>query len=330
MFSVCQLSRSICLVGSMLLSLLVIQPAGAQAIWFVPHGGPHGGAPDYMDLFRPGAPWQQAASHVQQFEIGGEVAVYAPGSDLSQIIEGLRHLNIGLVVGIGPLSGNTNGGKRCGFHVEGYSAPGEPLAEALRIKKLGGVVQYFSMDEPVYYGHVWNGANACHSSIPDIAKEIAEKLRQIRTVFPQAQVGEVEPMPVPGVPLATWLADLETLFDTFQASSGQKMAFFRIDVVWPAQWQPWIAPLAQLLRRKGIPLQVIYDSNAPDANGSDARAIAGTIAIFKEYESGGRSPPDVAAIQWWTKYPSHVLPETDPTSGTYLINQYVRWRQSHH
>ena len=120
------------------------------------------------------------------------------------------------------------------------------------------------MDEPVYYGHIWNGPNACHSSIPDIAKEIAENLRQVRTIFPQAQFGEAEPMPIPGVPLATWLADLETFFDTFQASSGQKVAFFRADVVWSARVATVDPPLgATAATEAGIPLQVIYDSNGP-------------------------------------------------------------------
>jgi hypothetical protein len=283
-----------------------------------------------MALFPQNAPWQQAASHVQAFEISGDMAFAGADSDLAQIINGLRLRHVDLVVGIGPLSGFRNGAKVCGVRVEGYSSPGGTLAEAQHIKRLGGDVQYFAMDEPLYYGHIWSGPSACHSSVGDIAKEIADKFRQVRTVFPQAQFGEVEPMPVPGVPVATWLADLEGLFDGFQASTGQKIAFFRIDVVWSAPWQPWIPPLAQLLRRKGIPLQVIYDSNGPDANASDARAVAGTIAIFKKYESDGRSAPDVAAIQWWTKHPSHALPETDPTSGTYLIDQYVKWRQSRH
>ena len=181
-----------------------------------------------------------------------------------------------------------------------------------------------------YFGHIYNGPNACHTPVPDIAKEIAENLRQVRTVFPQAQFGDGEPIPVPNVPLATWLADLATFFDVYQASSGQKLAFFRLDIGWTSPWQRYIPPLVQLLHQKGIPLQVIYDAGMPDANISDERAVASTIANYKTYELGGRSPPDVALIQFWTKYPSHVLPETDPRTTTYLINQYVKWRQSRH
>ena len=324
-----QLSRLMCVTGAMLLSLLAARPAAAQKVWLDPHEGPQG-ARDFMELFRPDAPWQQAASHVEAFEVGGGMAYQGPEADLRQIIADLRRRNIALAVGMGPLSGMVDGVQRCGYHVEGYGAPGGPLAVAQRMARFGGVVQYFVMDEVVYYGHVYNGPNACHSSPSDIAKEIADKIRQVRTVFPQAQYGDVEPSPIPSLPQATWLADLATFFDAFQANTGTKLAFFRLDLDWRGAWQPLIPPLAQILKQRGIPLQIIYDSSPLDANGSDARAVAGTIANFKLYESGGRSPPDAASIQWWTKYPSHVLPETDPTSGTYLINEYVRWRQSHH
>ena len=245
-----------------------------------------------------------------------------------QIINDLRRRGIGLAMGMGPLSANTYAGRPCGFHVEGYSAPGEAVAAAQRIKSLGGVIQYFSMDEPLFYGHYYSGPNACHASIADIAKETAEKIRRVREVFPQVQFGDVEPPQA--FPPSTWLADLQTWFDAFHTDTGQRLAYFRFELFFAQSWQQYIPPLTQLLRREGIPLQVIYDSNADDAKASDERAVAGTIANFKAYELGGRPPPDAASIQFWSKYPSHVLPETDPRSATYLIDQYVKWRQSHH
>jgi hypothetical protein len=322
-----RLSRLMWLAVLLLLNIAAARPAVAQKIWFDPRGGPTG-VPDFMDLFRPDAPWQQAASHVQVFEVTGQLRTTASDRDLIQIINDLRRRGIGLAMSMGPLSGNTYAGKPCGFHVEGYSAPLEAVALAERVKSLGGVIQYFTIDEALYYGHYWGGTNACHSSIADIARETAEKIRRVRAVFPEVQFGDVEP--IQGFPPATWLADLQTWFDAFHADTGQPLAFFRFELIFTQPWQQYIPPLTQLLRREGIPLQVIYDSNADDARASDARAVAGTIANFKAYESDGRSPPDAAAIQYWSKYPSHALPETDPTSATYIINQYVKWRQSHH
>jgi hypothetical protein len=326
MVSVRHLSRLTPLASLVLLNLVAAWPAVAQKVWFVPHAGPQG-VPDYMDLFRPGAPWQQAASHVAAFEISGEMAALGPEGDLKQIIDGLRSRNIALAAGAGMLDANVNGTTRCGYHVEGFSAPGEPNAAAKHIKASGGVAQYFAM-EAIYYGHFYSGPNACHASIANIARGVAEKVRQIHATFPQAQFGDVEPLQA--FPQATWLADVETWLDAFQADTGQRLAFFRLDLDWTRPWQQLIPPLAQLLHRKGVALQIIYDSDVKHANVSDEQAIANSIANFREYESDGRSPPDAGVIQFWSKYPSRVLPETDPRTATYLINQYVKWRQSSH
>jgi hypothetical protein len=39
--------------------------------------------------------------------------------------------------------------------------------------------------------------------------------------------------------------------------------------------------------------------------------------------------PDAVVIQSWAAYPKHVLPETDPTTMTGLINQYLSMRSLH-
>ena len=61
------------------------------------------------------------------------------------------------------------------------------VAEANRLKALGATAKFFTMDEPLYYGHIFGKPGwkvGCHSSIPDIARDVAEKVRQIRLVFP--------------------------------------------------------------------------------------------------------------------------------------------------
>jgi hypothetical protein len=74
--------------------------------------------------------------------------------------------------------------------------------------------------------------------------------------YPGVAFGDTEPM---GVPDGAWLADLEQWFDAYQAATGQQLAFFRVDMQWNANWQVQMRQLAPLLRRKGIPLQIIYN-----------------------------------------------------------------------
>lgn len=164
-------------------------PAASQAIWFSPLSGPTG-PKDYMDLFRPDAPWQFAAAHIKVFEIAyGMVASTASDADLKTIFADLRRRHIDLMVGLAPLSGPGQGPGACGYHVEGYGAHGTPYALARKLKALGAEPRYFGMDEPLYFGHVFGPQGqlrGCHSPIPDIAKDVADSVRQVRTFFPES------------------------------------------------------------------------------------------------------------------------------------------------
>jgi hypothetical protein len=297
---------------------VAMQSARVEEVWY----GTNNHQPDFLDLFNPDAAWAKAAAGISAIEFASDVALRAPLDQLQKIMANVRQRNLKLVVGLGPLSGP--GPHDCGQRVEGYSAPGEPLAVATRLKSVGAQPQYFLMDEPLYYGHVFGRAESgCHTTIHDIARDVASKLRQVRTVFPEVRFGDIEPLT--GFSSKTWLSDLESWLDEFEAETGEKLAFFQLDLAWHEPWQDRIPALVRLLRSRGVPLHVIYDGNGNET--SDKEAIANTIAHFKEYESSGRSPPDVAVIQYWTPHPSRSLPETDPGTATYVIDRYLSWRR---
>jgi hypothetical protein len=91
-------------LGFALSSFVVASSAMAQAIWFSPNPRLGNKADDYMDLFQPDAPWQQAASHVQMFEISGHLIMTAPEADLRRMFADLKRRHIGLEIGIEPLT----------------------------------------------------------------------------------------------------------------------------------------------------------------------------------------------------------------------------------
>jgi hypothetical protein len=250
---------------------------------------------------------------------GGQLLSPTGEALLPHMMTDLRDRHVALEVGVLPLTGQG----QCGFHVEGYSAAGQPLSNAKRLKAAGVDVRYFGMDEPLFYGHIFKGPNSCHSSVADIAKDVAEKFAQVRSVYPHVPWGDVEPM---GIPDAAWLPTLEEWFDAFEAATGQKLAFFRVDIQWASDWRGQMKPLSALLRRKGIPLQVIY--NGAGNAGSDAAWVAQATQHFKDYETSGLPRPDAAVFQSWTANPTHVLPESDPQTMTGLIEQYVQWNES--
>jgi hypothetical protein len=43
-------------------------------------------------------------------------------------------------------------------------------------------------------GYFYSGPRDCHSSVEAIANEVAEKAKQMRTVFPDLKVGDIEPV----------------------------------------------------------------------------------------------------------------------------------------
>jgi hypothetical protein len=297
-----------------LLLFMFIDPASAfsQEIWF----GPNAGTVDYMALFEPNAPWRQVSSQVKVLAVAGD-ANTAMRLDLPRALAGLKARHIALTIGSLPLTGDG-----CGFGVEGYSASGQPLADSLRLNAAGADVRYVMMDEPLYYGHVYNGKNACHSSIAEIAKDVALKVKQMQSVYPGVALIDVEPV---GIPNENWDVDLERWFDAYEAATGQRLAFFCADIQWNAQWQRDMRKLIGLLRRKGIPLQVIYNGNG-DAR-SDEQWVAQAVAHFKQYETI-LPPPAVATFMTWDAHPTHNLPETDPWTMTGLIRKYVAWTRS--
>lgn len=325
-------------LGCLLSGLVVTSPAAAQQIWFSPQPRLGGGA-DYMELFRPDAPWQRAASHVQMFEVSGHSilgsppADFMPEADLRQMFSDLQRRHIGLEIGVEPLTApGPRGPTNCAYHVEGYGGP-LPLGVAQRAKALGAEPQFFGTDEPLYFGHVFgspDGKHGCHASIAELASDVANVVRQVRTVFPGMRFGDVEPLTFqPGDPWFQndrWLSDLSNWFDAYQAAVGDRLAFFRIDMWWTKWWQPHLPALAALLARKGIPLQLIYNGDGQDR--TDATWIAHAVAHFKEFELGPWPKPAVAVFQYWTPNPTHVLPESNPLTATGLIDRYVQWQQT--
>lgn len=308
-------------VGCSLLACFVFaRPSYGQEIWFSPRSGP-AYADDFYRLFDGSAPWQKAASHVKVFGLSIQLETDATDEQLKRIIDGLRGRRIALELDMLPLTGRGNyiAPNGCGFLVEGYAAPLQSIGVAKRFKALGGDVFSFTMDEPLYYGHFFSGTNACHSPVEQLVADAAEKIKQVRSQFPDVEIGEAEPIPAV---TKSGLADLEKWLDGLQAATGKPLSFLRLDINWAAQWQPQVIAVAQLLKRKGVQLQIIY--NGSDHDTSDQEWTSRALANANAFEAVVK--PDVVVIQSWSPYPKRVLPETDPTTMTGLINQYVSSR----
>jgi hypothetical protein len=300
-------------------------PTQTQTIWFSPiipaAWNNMIGSVDYLDLFAPGAPWTTASSRIQVFKMYTQMlSPTFPGSfpdeTLQQIFSYLHSHHIALAVEFPPLTPTAT----CGMGVEGFA--GElALSVAIRIQQLGGNLQYVAFDEPFYHGGVlYSGPNACQWSPEQIAANALQSVVQIRTVFPKVIVGDIEPLPAG----ANWLNEYTAGIDAWRAAAGAPFAFFHFDVNWQDDWKPSVESMHQALQQRGIPFGIIYNGWITDL--SDAQWITDAENHYAEWEAQGGAIPSHVIFQSWYAYPQHVLPETDPTAFTYLIDSYFRQR----
>jgi hypothetical protein len=314
-----KLQMTLPLILLSVISPFAAQPSYGQDIWLDPRAGP-GGAPDYFDLFTPGAPWTRAASRTKAFEVSIQVLTMASDADLKKIFDGLRERHVALALGMLPLTGGPENAK-CGHNVEGYSSALQTLAVAQRVKKLGGEPQFYDMDEPLYFGHLYAGQNACHSSIQDIAADTAAKVKQVKGIFPSVEIGDSEPIEHL---YRDRLGDLKDWLDAFQMATGSPLSFLRLDMNWSDDWRNPVIAVSQLLAQKGVPLQIVYNGSGNDR--SDQEWISHALANARAFESVVK--PAGVAIETWNSFPKRVLPETDPMTLTGLLDQYVSLKGS--
>ena len=83
------------------------------------------------------------------------------------------------------------------------------------------------MDEPYYYGHFYDGPNACHLSAEKIASEINTYINEVRKIFPEVIFGDTEPLA--GQADANAYQDW---MDTFREVNGYDLAFIHMDIDW--------------------------------------------------------------------------------------------------
>ena len=278
-------------------------------------------ANDFMELFEDNAPWQQTASVISGFEISKRFVLEAPDHDLLRVITGLRRRNIALAVQGTPLIASA----ACGLGVEGHGPPHDMLVVAQRLHRAGADLRYVIFDEPLYYGHEFDGApgvRPCHAPIGIMAEQAAAKIAELRRIFPGVEVGAVEPFGIPRVDQSVWAADLEEWLKAYALAAGAPLAFLRADVVWGRpNWRAQFEGAVPLLRSLRIPLGVIYNSS-PDVT-SDQEWTESALRHARLIECDLHVRPDQVVFQSWTDHPRRVLPETQPGTLTHLVAEYI-------
>jgi hypothetical protein len=278
-----------------------------------------------MELFNPKSSWRNTASVINGFELSKRFVLEAADIDLARVINGLHQRNIALGVQGTPLIASAE----CGLGIEGHGPPHDMLAVARRLHSVGADLRYVIFDEPLYYGHEFGasaGTRACHSPIASMAEQAAIKMRELKRIFPSAQIGSVEPFGIPKTSGRAWAADLEEWLKAYAAAAGAPLAFFRADIVWHhPNWRAQFEDAVPLLRSLKIPLGVIYNGS-PDAAG-DEEWTQTALRNARAIECDLHVRPDQVVFQSWMDRPRRILPENEPGTLTNLVFRYIQTKR---
>jgi hypothetical protein len=281
--------------------------------WFIRPEVGFGGSTDYMALFSAKSP-DAIVSKINVFKVYGQFIHWASDDDLRHVLSELKQRHIALALETGLLTATD----RCGRGVEGYDGP-DAIKLVQRIAQLGGELAYITMDEPAFYGHIFSGANACRADFAEIARDAAKNLAAMKAIFPKVRAGDTEP--VGPTPDDSQVKDYGRWADAFRAATGEPLAFSHADLQWKQAWQGPLKKFAAVLRERKIPLGVIYNGNDDDA--SDEAWVTHAAEHYRAVESGSHILPAQVVFQSWRAHPSHLLPDTDPGTFTYLLRRYL-------
>lgn len=268
---------------------------------------------DYMELFKPDAPWPVTAGHTKVFRISTQLVLRGSDEQLKTVIDFVRSRHIGLTIELGVLTYS----KRCGGGLEGYGAPLAVEAVARRIKSLGGQLDYIDMDEPIVWGHLVKRPNRCQDSISDLVDQITPKLAILKKYFPSIQIGQIDAI---ASRFPTTVDDLVGFADVLRAKTGVRLGYIIGDVGWRDNWRPQMQNLVQRMHARGIRVGVVSDGDA-DA-GSDEAWVAQAFERCKAAMSMPQ-PLDPLVIGSWEPLPERLLPETQPGTLSYLAKHWI-------
>lgn len=280
------------------------------------------GSTDFLQLFQPNAPWQHALAKTQVFGMYAGWIVATSDDVLGHVVDFLNAHNMGIEIEAPALQATAD----CGSGVEGYAPYGISLhdftlAYLQRLKALNARVLYIKVDEPYFFGTVVGDPRSCHFPVQQVAMEVADYVELVKTVYPDAAVGDVEPV-VDNAYAAGIVTALESWHDTYKSIAGTPFPFYFADIDYtnPA-WLTTVRALEDGARTRGMKFGIIYIGDYPDT--SDAEWAQKSIARFRLYQGQSGGKPDYVLFQSWQPHPVFCLPESSPVTFTGVIDAYV-------
>ena len=302
-------------------------PAHAQKVWLagvdsvnaadrLRLGQSSSGSNDFMDLFKPDAPWKETTKSIQIFKVSHRFLDASTDDQLKTVIDDLRRRHIALGFSAQIMAAT----RQCGKGLPGSSSKASIQLAADRVKRLGGTIEYVAFDSPVAFGHfnILDKPNACNYSIPDLVRNIAPQIEILKAAFPDIKFGDVESLNSHTV---GWLATYLAFAREFQAQTGAPLSFLQADIIWFDNWRPQLVEWKRRIRAAGLSYGVVIDGSGIDK--SDAVWTNHAVERYQMVTHDPAIAPDVVVFQSWNDYPTRFLPESRPGTLTWVVAQTV-------
>jgi hypothetical protein len=297
----------------------------SASVWFhplPPNAEPVSGSIDFFNLFQPNAPWPRAIAKTQVFGLYAGWIIVASDQELQSVVTFLNAHNMGIEIEAPALQAQES----CGSGVEGYVPYGQlvqsfTLAYLQRLQSFGAQVQYIKVDEPYYFGSVVSDPNSCHFSVTETATEVGQFVQIVHTVYPNTQVGDVEPI-IAGAYTPDVVTAIGQWHETYQTVTGTPFPFFFSDNDFSnPQWPTLAKQIENATHQSGMRSGIIYIGDFQDT--SDAEWAGKAVARFETFQGENGGEPDSVLFQSWEPHPQYCLPESDLITFTGVIDAYI-------
>jgi hypothetical protein len=198
----------------------------------------------------------------------------------------------------------------------------DQLKIAQRIQRLGGDVEFFAADGPLWGGHSYDGAQGCRDALPSLAADAADTARAFRSVFPNAKFIDIEP--ISNFKETDWVELVASWHQEFAKAFGDPFRALHLDVNWRQPWQDRVAAIVARMRRVHVPVGLICNADPKEAN--DQTWIDDAREHCDDFDRVTGAPPDAVIFQSWNPRPTRTLPEDAPDSFTHLVLDYAERR----
>jgi hypothetical protein len=299
----------------------------SAAIWFHPIAAspsePLYGSSDFQDLFQSSPSWPNALAHTQVIGLYAGWIASASDADLQQVVTFLLTHNLTIEIEAPAMQALAT----CGSGVEGY-VPYPQSVQAFtasylgRLVALGAPVGYVKVDEPFYFGAIVNDPRSCNFTPAQIAAEVAQYTQMVHTAYPNAEVGDVEPI-IDGAYPGGVVNALGQWHQVYRNVSSSPFPFFIADIDWSnPSWPSLVKSLELQSRQSSMSFGIIYIGDPADT--SDQEWTSKAAARFQLYQGANGGQPDFVLFQSWEAHPQHCLPESGPTTFTGLLDAYIK------